>query len=705
MTSSRHALGLTAYGCTRHEAALFRVMAPRYGVLPTLSDLDLSERTVGLALANRCVSVSHKTPVTNADLRALAEVGVDLLVSRSIGLDHIDVEYAAGQGIAVAGSGYSPDGVADYTLMLILMSLRHARSTFSRSAVHDYRMNDSRGRELRDLTVGVVGTGRIGSAVIERLRGFGCQVLAHDVSPQRSGVHVALDDLLDRSDVVTLHVPLDVHTHHLLDRRRIRRMKRGAVVVNTGRGALLDTAGPGRRPGARSSRRGCARRRRRRDRRLLRRPAEQPDPQRAAAPAAGAAERARQPAHRLRHRPRRGRHGREHPHPLPGARDAGVGMDRLRIGILFGGCSEEHPVSVKSAREVAATLDTERYEPFWVGITPDGEWRLCAGPEPGWETTGRAAVISPDRFTRGLLVLEDGRYESVDLDVVLPVLHGRLGEDGAIQGLLELAGIPYVGCGIQSSAVCMDKSLAYAVAERAGVATPPFRVVHPNEKVAPDELSYPVFVKPARSGSSFGVSKVTCPDELRPAIEVARQYDAKVLVEDAVAGSEVGCAVLSERFGLVTGEVDRVALSHGFFKIHQEVQPEQGSENATLRRARGHLSGVHAAGPGDGQAALPGARLHRPGPCRPLPHRRRRRGAQRGEHHARPDLLQPLPADDVRCRAAVGRGDRPARRADAAREEAMNEGFAFVDELVPGIRWDAKYATWDNFTGNPSTAT
>jgi D-alanine--(R)-lactate ligase len=128
----------------------------------------------------------------------------------------------------------------------------------------------------------------------------------------------------------------------------------------------------------------------------------------------------------------------------------------------------------------------------------------------------------------------------------------------------------------------MDKSLTYVVARSAGVATPDHRVVGENDKVDANELCYPVFVKPARSGSSFGVSKVTRPEDLQAALDTARQYDAKVLVEDAVVGSEVGCAILGERFGLVAGEVDRVALSHGFFRIHQEDSPETGSENSTF---------------------------------------------------------------------------------------------------------------------------
>ena len=258
-------------------------------------------------------------------------------------------------------------------------------------------------------------------------------------------------------------------------------------------------------------------------------------------------------------------------------------MDRLKVGIVFGGCSEEHPISVKSAQEVAQHLDVEKYEPFYIGITKRGAWKLCdSGPDAHWENGRcRPAVLSPDRSVRGLLVLEQGRYETISLDVVLPVLHGKLGEDGAMQGLLELSGIPYVGCDVQSSALCMDKPLAYIVARSAGIATPDFWTVTANEDIDADRPVYPVFVKPARSGSSFGVTKVPRREELQSAVQTARQYDSKVVIEEAVDASEVGCAVLGNDLDLLTGEVDRISLSHGFFRIHQEIEPESGSENST----------------------------------------------------------------------------------------------------------------------------
>lgn len=258
-------------------------------------------------------------------------------------------------------------------------------------------------------------------------------------------------------------------------------------------------------------------------------------------------------------------------------------MARTKIGILFGGQSEEHPISIKSAQEVAKSLDPEKYEPYYVGIAKDGAWKLCDAPGPDWEAGNtRPAVLSPDASVRGLQILEEDGYRTVELDVVFPVLHGKMGEDGAMQGLLELSGLPYVGCDVQSSALCMDKSLAYVVTKAAGIPTPKFWIVTPSQGIDADQLDYPVFVKPARSGSSFGVSKVTSKEELSEALAVARQYDSKVLIEEAVVASEVGCAVLGNGTDLFVGVPDRIALSHGFFRIHQEEKPEEGSENSTF---------------------------------------------------------------------------------------------------------------------------
>ncbi|MCD5347270.1 D-lactate dehydrogenase VanH-A [Agromyces sp. S2-1-8] len=234
--------GISIYGCSSDEAAAFREAAPRFGVIPTIIDAAIAEHNVGLAFGNRCISVSHKTPVTNATLRLLSDAGVEYISTRSAGRNHIDLDVARSLGITVEGVDYAPDGVADYTLMLMLMALRNARSIVIRAEANDFRLNVVRGKELGDLTIGVIGTGRIGAAVMQRLHGFGCRVLAYDRNPKTPADHVPLDELLERSDLITLHTPLTSETRHLLDRRRIAQLKPGAVIVNTGRGALIDTA-------------------------------------------------------------------------------------------------------------------------------------------------------------------------------------------------------------------------------------------------------------------------------------------------------------------------------------------------------------------------------------------------------------------------------------------------------------------------------
>lgn len=235
-------MDVTIYGCEPDEAAVFRETAPSFGITPVITAAVVSDETIDLARGGRCISVGHKSPITNEHLDALSDAGVQYISTRSIGFDHLDVDYAESVGIRVGNVAYSPDSVADYTLMLILMTLRHAKAVVLDVDAHDYRLKQVRGKELRDLTVGVVGTGRIGSAVIDRLRGFGCRVVACDDRRTSSAEYVPLEELLRSSDVVTLHLPLDASTHHLLDAGAFERMKSGAVVVNTGRGALVDTS-------------------------------------------------------------------------------------------------------------------------------------------------------------------------------------------------------------------------------------------------------------------------------------------------------------------------------------------------------------------------------------------------------------------------------------------------------------------------------
>ncbi|WP_460572335.1 D-isomer specific 2-hydroxyacid dehydrogenase family protein [Humibacter soli] len=234
-------VGLTVYDCAPDEEALFRQLAPQFGVTLRMTDLAASGSAIDLASGNRCISVSHKAPVSRSTLQGLADAGIRFISTRSAGTDHIDVDVARQLDITVEGVEYSSDGVADYTVMLMLMALRNARSVITRTEVGDFRLAGVRGKELHDLTVGVVGTGRIGSAVVDRLRPFGCRILTHDRTAKSAAEHVDLDELLSRSDIVTLHTPLTAETFHLLNRDRIALMKPGAFVINTGRGALIDT--------------------------------------------------------------------------------------------------------------------------------------------------------------------------------------------------------------------------------------------------------------------------------------------------------------------------------------------------------------------------------------------------------------------------------------------------------------------------------
>jgi D-specific alpha-keto acid dehydrogenase len=235
--------GITVYGCERHEAELFDELAPRYGITPTITGDPVSDDTVIVVPGNRCVSVGHKSELSASMLRALHDAGAEHVSTRSSGFDHIDLDAADALGITVENVSYAPDGVADFTLMLVLMAIRNAGAVLGAADRHDFTLRPVRGRDLCDMTVGVVGVGNIGHAVIRRLHGFGCRVVAHSQRPMVASEAelLSLDDLLHESDVVTLHVPLTAATHHLIGRAELDAMRPGAFLVNTGRGALVDT--------------------------------------------------------------------------------------------------------------------------------------------------------------------------------------------------------------------------------------------------------------------------------------------------------------------------------------------------------------------------------------------------------------------------------------------------------------------------------
>lgn len=229
---------LTIFDCEADEADLFHRLAPDFNITPRLLQTSAKCGLIPDA-CSPCVSIGHKSTVTAADLSALKSAGAAYICTRSIGYDHIDIHAAGRLGIAIGHAAYAPDGVADYTVMLLLMALRGIKSLLSCVEHKDFRAPSSRSRELCDMTVGVVGAGHIGGAVVKRLRGFGCHVLV--CSPEYGTDSVPLYTLLAKSDIVTLHVPLSADTYHMLGREQFALMKPDAILVNTARGALVDT--------------------------------------------------------------------------------------------------------------------------------------------------------------------------------------------------------------------------------------------------------------------------------------------------------------------------------------------------------------------------------------------------------------------------------------------------------------------------------
>ncbi len=249
-------------------------------------------------------------------------------------------------------------------------------------------------------------------------------------------------------------------------------------------------------------------------------------------------------------------------------------MKSLSVCILFGGVSPEHEVSLRSAESVLNNIDWSKYNVFPVGITKEGKWILYGGkdysdlPSGRWLThpDNRQAAISPIRG-QGLLTFEGDCVVRQQIDVVFPVLHGENGEDGTIQGLLQLAGIPYVGPHVAASAVAMDKTLTKLVVDQAGITQAAWNLVRRSDMGSRMEgtldaleakFAYPMFVKPAGTGSSVGVSKATEREDLKKALLEAGKYDDKVLVEEFIRGREIEVAVMGNESPVasVCGEID-----------------------------------------------------------------------------------------------------------------------------------------------------
>ncbi len=265
---------------------------------------------------------------------------------------------------------------------------------------------------------------------------------------------------------------------------------------------------------------------------------------------------------------------------------------KIRVGIIFGGKSEEHEVSVRSARNVLKALDRSKFEPVLVGIDKKGVWHLNdasrfllegTAKDPVRDTSSATDVTIVPRADQGQLISASGGSPLGSLDVVFPILHGPNGEDGTMQGFLKLAGVPFVGPGVLGSAVGMDKDVMKRLLREAGIPIGKFRTVHAYERARLDcgaiirELGLPLFVKPANLGSSVGISKAKDEPELMKAIDFAFKFDRKILIEEFIEGREIECAVLGndKPEASIPGEII-TGSQHEFYSYDAKYVDNQG---------------------------------------------------------------------------------------------------------------------------------
>ncbi len=262
-------------------------------------------------------------------------------------------------------------------------------------------------------------------------------------------------------------------------------------------------------------------------------------------------------------------------------------MSKLRVAVIFGGVSSEHDISLISATNIIKNIPEDKFEVVKIGITKKGRWLYFPGDvnmliNDSWEDYSDCTpcILSPDPIHKGFLkVLSDGTVASMKVDVIFPVLHGKNGEDGTIQGLFTMANIPYVGCDVISSANCMDKDVTHIILNNAGIKTADWYSINDWELSELDEkadeivskLKFPMFVKPSNCGSSIGISKVTNRKDLIDAIKYAFTHDKKVVVETGIEGREVECAVLGNGRP-VASTVGEIQPVDGFYDFEGKYQ-------------------------------------------------------------------------------------------------------------------------------------
>lgn len=250
--------------------------------------------------------------------------------------------------------------------------------------------------------------------------------------------------------------------------------------------------------------------------------------------------------------------------------------NKLTVAVIFGGQSSEHSVSCVSGVTVMKALDPEKYDMILIGITEDGRWIRTDSIEDvengEWKNGSVQALISPDAGDHGIIFMENGKIEKKKVDVIFPVLHGMYGEDRTIQGLCELAKIPYVGCGVLASSVSMDKWYTKIVVDDLDICQAKYVPISHMDMRDPEacvarvesELGYPVFVKPSKAGSSVGVNKASNREALKEALQIALQHDIHILVEEAIVGREIECAVLGG-YDPIASDVGEVLSAEDFY--------------------------------------------------------------------------------------------------------------------------------------------
>lgn len=232
------------YEMRRDEVAIFRDLAAKYKVdLVEIEDM-LDENSISLAQNCQGIGILGQSILNDVVLEQLRKEGIQNIITRTVGYNHIDLEYAKKLGMKIGNAFYDPNGVADFTIMLMLLCIRNYKPALWRGQVNDYSLDGLLGREMRNLTVGILGTGRIGQQVIENLIGFGCKILAYNIPEihevKKHVKYVSLDELYRNCDMISVHLPLTEKTHHMIDKNAIDRMKDGVILINAARGELMD---------------------------------------------------------------------------------------------------------------------------------------------------------------------------------------------------------------------------------------------------------------------------------------------------------------------------------------------------------------------------------------------------------------------------------------------------------------------------------